>query len=113
MDNPVADTKLRDHERVPLRQGAAPLDERGILASVQEFFEREVQPYRPDAWINEHTVDKTDGHVGMVGYKINSNRYFYRFRPPRAPEEVQRDIAQLTDEIGEMLRGLTRTEGAS
>lgn len=111
--NPVADTKLRDHERVPLRQGSDPLDERGVPASVQEFFEREVHPHRPDAWINEQVVDKTDGHVGIVGYEINLNRYFYRFRPPRAPEEVQRDIAQLTDEIVEMLRGLTRAGGVS
>ena len=111
--DPVADSKLRDHERVPLRQGADPADERGVPASVQEFFDRQVHPYRPDAWINEEIVDKADGHVGIVGYEMNFSRYFYRFRPPRAPEEVRRDIAQITDEIVGMLRGLTSAEGVS
>lgn len=36
-----------------------------------------------------------------------------RFRPPRAPEEVKRDVAALTAEIVEMLEGLTTTEGMS
>ncbi len=108
--NPVADSKLRDHERVPLLAGDDPVDQRGVPASVQEFFDRQVRPYRPDAWINEKQVDKKDGYVGTVGYEINLNRYFYRFHPPRAPEEVERDIVALTDEIVEMLKGLTTTE---
>ena len=111
--NPVADSKLRDHERVPLLAGDDPVDQRGVPASVQEFFDRQVRPYRPDAWINEKQADKKDGYVGTVGYEINFNRYFYRFRPPRAPEEVERDIVALTDEIVEMLKGLTTTEEMS
>ena len=109
----MADSKLRDHERVPLLDGDDPVDERGVPASVQEYFDRQVRPYRPDAWINDKQVDKKDGHVGTVGYEINFNRYFYLFRPPRAPEEVERDIVALTDEIVEMLRGLTTTAGMS
>jgi len=111
--NPVADSKLRDHERVPLLEGDDPVDERGVPASVQEFFDRQVSPYRPDAWINEDQVDKKDGHVGTVGYEINFTRYFYRFRPPRAPEEVERDIVALTGEIVEMLKELTTAEEMS
>ncbi len=105
---PVADSKLRDHERVPLVKGDDPVDERGVPASVEEFFDRQVRPYRPDAWIDEKTVDKKDGHVGIVGYEININRCFYQFRQPRAPEEVERDIVALTNEIVEMLSGLTK-----
>ncbi len=108
---PVADSKLRDHERVPL--GADPVDDRGVPASVQEFFDRQVRPYRPDAWINEEQVDKKDGYVGTVGYEINFNRYFYRFRPPRALEEVERDIVALTNGIVDVLMGLTATEEMS
>ncbi len=111
--SPVADSKLRDHERVPLVQGDDHVDERGVPASVQEFFERQVHPYRPDAWINEKKVDRKDGHVGIVGYEINFNRYFYQFRPPRAPEEVKRDIVALTEEIVEMLKGLTTAQEES
>ncbi len=112
--NPVADPKLRDHERVPLREGADPVDERGVPASVEEFFERQVLPYHPDAWINENAVDKKDGHVGIVGYEINFNQYFRRFSRTRAPTEVERDMFALTDQIVQALKGLTgRNEGAS
>ncbi len=59
--NPVADSKLRDHERVPLFASDDPVDQRGVPASVQEFFDRQVRPYRPDAWINESRwTGKTD-----------------------------------------------------
>ena len=110
---PVADSSLRDHERVPLVKGHDPVDERGVPASVEQFFDRQVRPYRPDAWIDEATVDKKDGHVGIVGYEINFNRYFCRFRPPRSPEEVERDIVALTNEIVEMLNGLTKVGAVS
>ncbi len=109
--NPVADSTLRDHERVPL--GADPVDDRGVPASVQEFFDRQVRPYRPDAWINEEQVDKKNGYVGTEGYEINFNRYFYRFPPPRALEEVERDIVAHIDEFVDVLMGLTATEEMS
>lgn len=35
----------------------------------------------------EHLADEAarlkDGHVGVVGYEIHFNRYFYRYTPPR------------------------------
>src|SRR6266705_5515916 len=54
-----------------------------LSARVEAFFDREVKPHVPDAWINEAIVDKKDGKVGRVGYEINFNRYFYKYEPPR------------------------------
>ena len=74
----------------------------------REFFEREVAPHAPDAWIDTTKRDRRDGHVGLVGYEINFNRYFYRFKPPRPLEEIEADIGAIGTEIVEMLREVAR-----
>ncbi len=89
---PEPDPELRDTESVPLPPGPDPIDDQGIPASVQAFFEREVLPHVPDAWINTGKRDERDGLVGLVGYEINFNRYFYRYTPPRPLEEIEADI---------------------
>ena len=89
---PEPDPDLRDTERVPLVEGDDPVDGDGLPASVRAFFEREVRPHVPDAWIDTSKRDPIDGKVGMVGYEINFNRYFYRYKPPRALDEIQADI---------------------
>ena len=101
---PEPDPGLRDTERVPLPDGADPVDEVGIPASVQEFFDREVKPHAPDACINTSKRDARDGHVGLVGYEINFNRYFYRFKPPRPLGEIEADIRRIEREMVTMLR---------
>ena len=108
---PEPDPQLRDTERVPLPDPGAEeedVDEDGIPATVREFFEREVRPHAPDAWIDTSKRDKRDGHVGLVGYEINFNRYFYRFKPPRPLEEIEADIGVIGAEIVEMLRDVAR-----
>ena len=90
--HPVPDPALRDTENVP------PLDD------VESFFEREVQPHVPDAWIDTTRRDPQDGEVGLVGYEINFNRYFYQYRPPRPLEEIEADIHQVEKEIMAILR---------
>ena len=89
---PEPDPELRDTENVPL------------LESVESFFEREVKPHVPDAWIDTTRRDPQDGEVGLVGYEINFNRYFYEYRPPRPLEEIEADIQQVEQEIMAMLR---------
>ena len=69
--DPEPDPELRDTESVPLAE------------PVEAFFEREVKPHVPDAWIDTARRDEKDGQVGIVGYEINFNRYFYRYTPPR------------------------------
>ena len=91
-DRPEPDPELRDTENVPL------------LEDIESFFEREVKPHVPDAWIDANRRDPQDGEVGLVGYEINFNRYFYEYRPPRPLEEIEADIQQVEKEIMAMLR---------
>jgi len=95
--NPEHDTDLRDRERVPL--GKDP----------HEYFKEEVEPYVENAWINESSKyhDDQDGELGVVGYEINFDRYFYEYEPPRPLEEIDADIRELEDEIVELLSEVT------
>ena len=63
------DPELRDTESVPLKE------------SIQAYFEREVVPHVPDAWIDE---SKT-----KVGYEIPLNRHFYQYEPPRPLDVIE------------------------
>ena len=92
---PEPDAELRDTENVPLSE------------DVESFFAREVKPHVPDAWIDTTRRDPQDGGVGLVGYEINFNRYFYEYRPPRPLEEIEADIQQVEKEIVAMLQEMS------
>jgi type I restriction enzyme M protein len=92
---PEPDTDLRDYENVPLSE------------SVEDYFEREVRPHVPDAWIDESKRDPHDGEVGIVGYEIPFNREFYKFVPPRPLEEIDADLKECTDRIKQMIEELS------
>ena len=98
--NPEPDPELRDTERVPLAE------------DVNAFFQREVKPHVPDAWIDESKRDAKDGEVGIVGYEINFNRYFYRYSPPRPLEDIEADIQGIEADIVQMLREVTASASA-
>lgn len=90
---PKPDTNLRDYENIPfLREEGGRL----IRQTIEEYFEREVKPHIPDAWIDE---SKT-----KIGYDINFTRYFYEFKPLRSLEEIRRDILALEQETEGMIR---------
>lgn len=91
---PEADAGLRDNENVPLGE------------SVHTYFQREVIPHVPDAWIDESKCDAQDGEVGIVGFEIPFNRHFYVFQPPRPLVEIDRDLKDCTDRIKQMIEGL-------
>lgn len=93
--NPEPDSELRDTESVPLAE------------SVEAFFQREVKPHVPDAWIDFAKVDEKDGDVGLVGYEINFNRYFYRYSPPRPLDDIESDIRLIETDILRMLSEVT------
>ena len=103
---PEPDPELRDTERVPLPEGEDPADADGVPASVRAFFEREVKPHVPDAWIDTSKRDHQDAKVGLVGYEINFNRYFYRYKAPRPIAEIEADIQSIEDDILEMLKDM-------
>ncbi len=104
---PDPDPELRDTERVPLAEGEDPADDEGVPASVRAFFEREVAPHVPDAWIDTTRRDHKDGLVGHIGYEINFNRYFYRHVPPRPLEAIEADIQAIEKDILEMLKDMS------
>ena len=74
-----------------------------LSEAIETFFEREVEPHVPDAWIDRNKCDEHDGEVGIVGYEINFNRYFYRYTPPRDLGEIERDLQAITRDIVSML----------
>ena len=76
---PVADTSLRDTENVPLKE------------DIKAYFEREVLPFAPDAWIDEKK--------SKVGYEIPFTRYFYKYEAPRPSEEIMAEIMELEKEL--------------
>jgi len=87
--------------------GDDPVDAEGAPASVRAFFDREVKPHLPDAWIETSKRDPKDGQVGLVGYEINFNRYFYRYTPPRPLEEIEAEIREIERDIVRMLAEVT------
>lgn len=91
---PEADSDLRDHELVPLKE-----DWKAYMA-------REVTPFIPDAWVDESYKDATDKKIGRVGYEINFNRYFYKYVPPRPAAEIDEELKALESEIAHLLKGV-------
>jgi type I restriction enzyme M protein len=100
-----ADPSLRDTESVPLDY----LDDENVPADrkVHEFFDREVKPHVKDAWINESVRDEKDKEIGIVGYEINFNRYFYLYTPPRSLEEIEQDIKEVERDVLKLLQEVT------
>ena len=108
--NPEPDADLRDTESVPLADGPDPADNQGVPASVRAFFEREVRPHVSDAWIDTSRRDAKDGLVGIIGYEINFNRYFYKYTAPRPLEEIEADIRAIEKDIMRMLTDITQSK---
>jgi len=90
---PEHDTNLRERERVPL--GEEP----------REYFNQEVQPHVENAWINESSkyYDDQDGDLGVVGYEINFDRYFYEYDGSRSLDVINQDIHETNKKISKLL----------
>lgn len=87
---PVADANLRDTENVPLTK------------DIDSYFEREVLPYAPDAWIDRKKT--------KVGYEIPMTRYFYEYQKPENSEDILGRIIGLENSISESLKSLFHKE---
>lgn len=83
---PKPDAKLRDYENIPFLQKDK-VNGKLIPQSIEEYFEREVKPHLPDAWIDEKKT--------RTGYEINFTKYFYEFKPLRSLAEIKADILAL------------------
>lgn len=84
------DADLRDTESVPLSE---------IIA---EYFEREVKPFVPDAWID---YDKT-----VRGYEISFTKVFYKYQPLRSLSDITRDILALEQETEGLLHEIAELQ---
>lgn len=101
---PLSDSDLRDAEYIPFAFIAQHGND--VAAGVQAYFEAEVQPHWPDAWVNTDVTDKADDQIGAVGCEINFNREFYVYEAPRSREAIKRDIEVMEIRFIEMLKGV-------
>ncbi|MCZ2500017.1 SAM-dependent DNA methyltransferase, partial [Xylophilus sp. Kf1] len=67
----------------------------------------EVLPHAHDAYVDKTYVDETDGGIGVVGYEINFNRYFYEYQPPRDLHEIDGELKAVEARIAAMLAEVT------
>ena len=94
---PVLDKKGKpvagetDTENVPLTQ------------DIDAYFEREVKPYAPLAWIDKKKT--------KVGYEIPMTRYFYEYQQPEPVEDIVTRIEGLEADITASLKVLFGEKG--
>jgi type I restriction enzyme M protein len=82
----LADPELRDHEEIPLGE------------DLKSWFQREVQPGAPDAWMAEGEA--------QTGYAIPFTRFFFEPAPLRSPDEIGSEIHELEREAHALLEQL-------
>ncbi|KHK95854.1 restriction endonuclease subunit M [Microbacterium mangrovi] len=77
--NHEPDPSLRETENVPWDE------------DIHAYFDREVKPFAPDAWIDETKTKE--------GCEIPFTRHFYQFVPPRSLEEIDDDLEAVLGRI--------------
>ena len=93
---PKPDSKKRDTENVPFTYGGNTEGANGKDATIEAYFDTEVVPHVPDAWI-DHKKTK-------VGYEIPFTRIFYTYVPPRPLEEIDKDLKAKIAKIMTLLK---------
>lgn len=86
----VADSSKRDSENVPLDE------------DIDTYFEREVLPYNPNAWIDKKKT--------KVGYEIPFTRYFYKYVAPQKADEIRNEILEIEKELNGALKDLFKDD---
>jgi type I restriction enzyme M protein len=98
---PEPDSELRDYENIPIKEDIA------------SFFDREVKPQVPDAWIagvdmRAGKAEIVDDSKIRVGFEVPVSRHFYTYKPLRSLGAIEMDIRELEGEVqgllGELLR---------
>lgn len=80
------DTNLNDTEKIPMKQ------------NIEEYFEREVLPYAPDAWM--------DREKDKIGCEFPITRLFYIYRPLRSIEQILEELMALDSKMEQELENL-------
>lgn len=83
-EKPMQDTDLRDSESIKWKENIA------------EYFEREVLPFAPDAWM--------DREKDKIGYEIPFTKFFYEYKPLRDLKKIMLDIDALEEQTEDLLQ---------
>ncbi|NOW04753.1 type I restriction-modification system subunit M [Clostridium beijerinckii] len=78
--NPESDSSLKDTESIQLKE------------DINAYFEREVKPHVPDAYMDETTFSN-------IGYEIPFTRHFYKYEKLRAFSDIMKEVEDLEQEI--------------
>ena len=65
---------------------------------IYEYFEREVKPHVPDAWIDDSAT--------KMGYEVSFTRYFHKPQPLRSLDSIRADILALEKEAEGLLSAI-------
>lgn len=79
--NPIPDKKLSDEEQIPFR----------YEGGIQNFFDKEIVPYTPDAWIDEKSI--------TVGYELSFTKYFYKPTQLRPLADIAADLQAIENNL--------------
>jgi type I restriction enzyme M protein len=83
--NPEPDTDLRDTEQIPFTRKVSEKE------AIDDYIEREVKPYAPDAWVDYSKTKK--------GYELPFTRHFYKYEELGNAEETLLEIQSLGERI--------------
>jgi type I restriction enzyme M protein len=86
----------RANENIPFTFGGNEGGDAGRAATIDAYFESEVRPHVPDAWI--------DSKKTKIGYEIPFTRHFYKYVPPRPLAEIDADLEKQVAKILKLLR---------
>jgi type I restriction enzyme M protein len=70
---------------------------------IKEYFEKEVSPYNPDAWIDKNKT--------TIGYEIPFTRHFYKYIAPENSEVIAKRISTIEQELMASLKSLFGNNG--
>ena len=83
--NPMPDKSLEDSEIIPFR----------YEGGIDGFFENEILPYAPDAWIDKESI--------LTGYELSFTKYFYKPKQLRSIAEISKDIRDIEERTDGLL----------
>ena len=86
----IPDAGLRDSEYIPFS-----LLGNNIETDIAAYFEREVKPHWPDAWVNTDIKDKSCSRVGLVGCEVNFKREFTNYKSPPSRDDIKLEIESM------------------
>lgn len=90
--NQLWDADLKQIEYIPFGE------------SIDDYIKKEVLPFIPDAVVDTTVTDDQDGQIGIVGYEVNFNKYFYKFIPLEEPSEIKEVIKSELLTINDLMK---------